>query len=104
MLVFKVLGPEQTLSLLGGGVKRKPAFVVGVNNSRLVDARMVQPLLDAFDVVFYRREQVVDFLHGEILAIFVGVGVGANTTVSFLSLLFSLLIATYTISIKNQVS
>lgn len=38
---------------------------------------MVQPLLDALNVMFRRCKQVVNFLQGEILAISVGAVVGA---------------------------
>lgn len=73
MLMLIELSQEQGFGLLDGDIDSNPAFVLRMNNSTIMNAKVNQPLLDARNSFFLGSESIVDLLRGPMLAIVLGI-------------------------------
>lgn len=67
------LSQEQGLSFLDGHINSNPSFVLRMNNTTIMNAKVNQPFLDARNRFFFRSESIVDLLGGPMLAIVLGI-------------------------------
>jgi hypothetical protein len=68
MSVLEVLSSQQRFDLTSGQVHREPALVGGVDDVRIINASIYEPVFDGLHSVHRWLEDLVHFFGGEVLA------------------------------------